>query len=135
MSKPTHDIAEPADKPKVEPHHELIVRNEKGQFLPGHIGIGGRKVGARSILTTRFLDDLAASWEREGASALARCAAEDPTGYVRVVANLLPKEALLAVSADVSVKVAQDAASAFALLAKLPKHELLELQANAVDSE
>jgi hypothetical protein len=61
---------------------------------------------------------------------LARCAAEDPTGYVRTVANLLPREALLAVSVDATMKVAQDAASAFALLAKLPKVELLELKKN-----
>jgi hypothetical protein len=109
--------------------------NRTGQFKVGHTGIGGRPVGARSKLTTQFLDDLAASWEAEGAEALVRCAREDPTGYVRVIAGLLPREALLAVSVDTTLRVAQDAASAFALLSKLPKQELLELKHNAVDSE
>jgi hypothetical protein len=127
MAKAAHDIV----GLKVEPHTELIVRDKvSGRFQPGTTGGAGRPKGARHKLTTQFLDDLAESWAKEGASALARCAAEDPTGYVRVVANLLPKEALLAVSVDTSLKVAVDAAQAFALLSKLDKPELLELQAN-----
>jgi hypothetical protein len=128
------DTPKIAEEFSAKPHAPVAQRDSAGRFLVGHGG-GGRKPGSRNVMTTRFLDDLTASWEIEGASALARCAAEDPTGYVRVVAGLLPKEALLAVSVDATLKVAQDAASAFALLAKLPKQELIELQANAKPSE
>jgi hypothetical protein len=127
-------MAEPAHAPieVIEPDTPVIARDAtNGRFLAGNSGNGGRKTGSRNLLTSRFLDDLAASWEREGASALARCAAEDPTGYCRMVSGLLPREALLAVSVDATLKVAQNAAEAFALLARLPKQELLELKKNA----
>ena len=68
-------------------------RNERGQFLPGHTGVGGRPRGSRNLLTTQFLDDLHATWATHGKSALERCAIEEPAQFVRIVAGLLPREA------------------------------------------
>jgi hypothetical protein len=114
-----------------ESHHGLIVRDEaSGRFKPGTTGGKGRPAGSKNVLTTQFLSDLADCWSRNGVAALDACAKNDPTGFIRVVSGLLPKEALLAVSVDTTLRVAQDAASAFALLAKLPRTQLLELQKN-----
>jgi hypothetical protein len=79
-------------------------RNAKGQFKVGHSGIGGRPKGARSKLGEQFLIDLAASWEKHGPQALERCAQEEPSQYLRVVASLMPKELDLSVSHHVQVE-------------------------------
>jgi hypothetical protein len=130
MAKSAKDIVGLVDKPKIE-------RNSKGQFLTGHKQVSpGRPKGSRNILTTQFLDDLAASWEKHGIAALDACAQLEPAQYIRVVAGLLPKEAMLQVSVDTTLHVAQSAAQAFAVLRNLPKNELIELKArNAVDAE
>jgi len=69
-----------------------------GRFLTGNSG-GGRKVGSRNLLTTQFLDDLRDTWQTFGKQALERCATEEPAQFVRIVANLLPKQ----IEADVSL--------------------------------
>jgi Family of unknown function (DUF5681) len=61
----------------------------------------GRPKGARSKLGEQFLQDLATTWKEHGDGALRRCAQEDPAQFCRIVAGLLPKEAVLDV--DVSV--------------------------------
>src|SRR5215470_14146362 len=68
-------------------------RDARGQFKVGHTGMGGRPRGARSKLTTQFLDDLQTTWELYGKSALERCAIEEPAQFARIVAGLLPREA------------------------------------------
>jgi len=67
-------------------------RNRRGQFVLGHIGLGGRPRGARNVLTTAFLEDLREAWATHGKSALQRCAVEDPVQFVRVVASILPRQ-------------------------------------------
>lgn len=74
-------------------------RDARGQFKLGHTGMGGRPVGARSKLTTQFLDDLRETWATHGKTALERCAVEEPAQFVRVVAGLLPRQ----LEADVSL--------------------------------
>jgi hypothetical protein len=67
-------------------------RDERGQFKVGHSGLGGRPIGAKSKLTIQFLLDLRDAWEKHGKTALENCATQDPLGFVRVVANLLPRD-------------------------------------------
>src|SRR5262245_46798523 len=62
-----------------------------GRFKPGNIG-GGRPPGARNKLGEQFLHDLAATWRELGPQALRRCAEEDPSAFLRVVASLMPRE-------------------------------------------
>jgi hypothetical protein len=62
-------------------------------FKPGETGNpGGKPAGARNRLTARFLNDLAAHYEEHGVDAIDRLCADDPAGYVKVVAALCPKE-------------------------------------------
>jgi len=73
-----------------------------GQFLVGHSGNGGRRPGARSKLGEAFLEDLRDCWNERGASALARCAEEDPAAFCKIVASLLPKTVDINLEIDAS---------------------------------
>ena len=61
-------------------------------FLPGRAKTGGRIKGSRNKISEAFLKDLAAEWEVSGPDALKIMAKEDPSGFVKVTAALLPKE-------------------------------------------
>jgi hypothetical protein len=62
-----------------------------GRFITGNNG-GGRKLGSRNKLTTEFLDDLYAKWQKHGADVLERVIRDDPAAFLRTVAQTLPKE-------------------------------------------
>lgn len=63
------------------------------QWKPGESGNPkGRPLGSRAKLEERFLADLLADWEDHGAAALAAAREEDPVGYVKVAASLMPKK-------------------------------------------
>jgi hypothetical protein len=64
---------------------------ETGRFLTGNNG-GGRPKGSRNKLGEQFLADLHAEWKKSGPAALKAMAENDPSGFVRVVANILPRE-------------------------------------------
>jgi hypothetical protein len=59
---------------------------------PFEKGQGGRPKGCRNKISQAFLNDLAAQWEISGPDCLRVMAKEDPSGLVKVVAALLPKE-------------------------------------------
>lgn len=65
---------------------------ETGQFVVGHTGKGGRPKGSRNKLGEAFVSDLFDEWTRSGANALKRVVQDDPTAFVRVVAQILPRE-------------------------------------------
>jgi hypothetical protein len=61
-------------------------------FPPGVSGNpAGRPRGSRGKLSEDFLADLHAAWSAHGATALERCALEEPGTFVKVIANLLPR--------------------------------------------
>jgi hypothetical protein len=63
------------------------------RFKPGQSGNpGGKPVGARNAISADFLKALAAHFRAHGEEAIERACKEDPLGYVRVVASILPKE-------------------------------------------
>jgi len=63
-------------------------------FLPGQSGNPrGRPKGARSRLGTQFLEALEADFNQFGSQAIALVREKKPEVYMRVVADLLPKEA------------------------------------------
>ena len=68
------------------------MRNEKGQFEVGHIGMGGRPEGSRNKLTEQFYIDLHGAWKTHGASAIEQMAKDKPGDFVRCVASQMPKE-------------------------------------------
>ena len=67
--------------------------NLRPPWKPGESGnIKGRGVGSRNQLAESFLADLHAKWEEKGIAAIDKMADDDPGGFVRVVASLMPKE-------------------------------------------
>jgi hypothetical protein len=66
-------------------------RDGRGRFLAGNSGNGGRPKGARSKLGEAFLEDLRDAWNEHGATALKRCAEEEPAAFCKIIAGLLPK--------------------------------------------
>jgi hypothetical protein len=67
--------------------------NPSTRFQPGQSGNpGGKPVNARNSLTKAFLEALAKDFTEHGETAIQDARADDPMGYVRVVASLLPKE-------------------------------------------
>jgi hypothetical protein len=80
-------------------------RDQRGRFIAGNTGNGGRPKGARSKLGEAFLEDLRDAWNAHGIDALRRCAVEEPSQFCRIVANLLPRDI------DINVSHSLDAAS------------------------
>ncbi len=64
---------------------------ETGQWIPGNRN-GGRPKGARNRLGQQFVEDLHHRWQLSGAAALEYMAKNDQSGFVKVVANVLPRE-------------------------------------------
>jgi uncharacterized protein DUF5681 len=69
-------------------------------FKPGQSGNPkGRPKGARNRLGTQFLEALETDFNKFGAQAIALVREKKPETYMRVVADLLPKEANINVEA------------------------------------
>jgi hypothetical protein len=66
---------------------------EHSRFKKGQSGNpGGKPVGTRNAIQGSFLKKLQEDFDKFGALAIRQCRKKDPTGYVRVVASLMPKE-------------------------------------------
>lgn len=63
------------------------------RFKPGESGNpGGSTKGYRKALSGAFLRALAADFEEHGAATIIEARKQDPLGYARIIASLLPKE-------------------------------------------
>jgi len=58
----------------------------------------GRPKGSRDRINKAFVDDLTDDWREHGKEALEQARKERPAEYVRMVASLLPKEAMVQVN-------------------------------------
>ena len=66
-------------------------------FQPGNNasgGTGGRPLGSRTKLCKRLLEDLFADWQEGGVAAIKMMRIENPSGYCKMMASILPKELL-----------------------------------------
>lgn len=73
-------------------------------WKPGQSGNpNGRYLGSRQKLTEKFINDLSAFYEQEGAALIKRLADENPAALIQVVARLLPKESHIEISAGSSL--------------------------------
>jgi hypothetical protein len=68
-------------------------QNLKAPFQPGQSGNpGGSTKGYRKTLQGDFLRSLAKDFSKHGAEAIRQAREDDPLGYVRTIAALMPKE-------------------------------------------
>lgn len=68
-------------------------RNSRGQFVAGHIGLGGRPRGSRNKLSERFLAALTSDFEEHGLDAIREMRVTSPSNYCRLVGMLVQREA------------------------------------------
>src|SRR3954468_12884232 len=61
-------------------------------FQRGGPGGPGRPKGSRNRLSEAFLDTLYADFQANGAAAIEAARGEDPLGYLRLLASLLPQK-------------------------------------------
>ena len=76
-----------------------LTERKEQRFVTGGKPGPGRPKGSRNKLADDFVADVYQHWQEHGKTAIARCAAEKPDVYLKVVAGLLPK--------DVNIKVTQ----------------------------
>lgn len=70
----------------------MISENLK-PFQPGESGNpGGKPKAARNRLQGAFLNALAADFDEHGKAAIVRAREDDPMGYVKAIAALMPKQ-------------------------------------------
>jgi hypothetical protein len=70
-----------------------------GRFLKGYKG-GGRPLGSRNRFSEQFIADMSAHWREHGPDVIARAAKEDPSGFIKAVASLMPRDLHLTVGID-----------------------------------
>jgi hypothetical protein len=83
---------------------EATERDAKGRFLSGNKG-GGRSKGARSRLGEAFIEALAADFNEHGVATIEKVRTRDPTAYVKVISNILPREVLTAAFNVTSINI------------------------------
>jgi hypothetical protein len=66
-------------------------RDDKGRFLSGNIG-GGRPRGARNKLANEFVQAIYNDFQQNGVNAISRLAQDRPDKYLRLIAQILPRE-------------------------------------------
>jgi hypothetical protein len=72
--------------------------DKRGVFKPGDEWTGndkGRPKGSRNKLGEAFVADVYTKWEAHGVAVLDAMIEQDPSGFVRVVAGILPKEMIV----------------------------------------
>lgn len=67
-------------------------QDDKGRFVAGNGGNGGRSKGSRNKLGEAFIADMFADWEQHGAATIEAVRTEKPDQYLKVVASILPKD-------------------------------------------
>ncbi len=81
----------PADT-DVKQHDAKVAHLAPYRFRPGQSGNpAGRPKGARNRLAETFLEDAYAAWLEHGKQALETLARENPSGFCKLVAGLMPR--------------------------------------------
>ena len=75
------------------------------QFKNGNAGGPGRPRGARNKFSEAYVEDVFASWKKGGKKVIEKVMKERPDVYLRVVAQLLPKDLDVKHSGDVTIQI------------------------------
>ena len=70
-------------------------RDRKGRFQTGNIGGPGRPRGSRNLLGEDFMAAVHRDWTQHGEAVLAKVRTDNPGGYLRVVASLVPRDLIV----------------------------------------
>jgi hypothetical protein len=97
----------------------IAERDGKGRFLTGGKPGPGRKKGSRNRHTENFLAAFADDFEKHGASVIEQVRVEKPDAYLRIAADLLPRNLDVHTSVDVGVDVTNVLGSFRAAIAAL----------------
>jgi hypothetical protein len=114
-------------------------RDQKGRFLAGNSGNGGRKRGSRNKLGEAFIEALANDFEDHGIEAIELVRRRDTTAYLKLIGSILPRELLVrafSVNASVditSIEEAQTFLKAYRMVRDAPK--AIDHQSEATDDE
>jgi hypothetical protein len=97
---------------------DVTGQKQDTRFKPGISGNpAGRKRGSRSKLGTAFLDALYDDFESNGTNAIRMARTQNPLGYVKLVADVLPKEivhAAFSIHANIDLSEEFERAATFA---------------------
>ncbi len=107
------------------------------KWKPGQSGNPkGRPKGSRDVITKAFIDDLTNDWREHGAEALEQARKERPAEYVRMVANLLPKEAKVQLNIQSEVGQARlEALRAMSARLRAPDANQIDHKPKIIDGE
>jgi hypothetical protein len=112
------------------PAAKVIKDDKPWRFKKGNKMSKGRPKGGRVKLSERFLTTLAQDFDKHGASVIQYVRQNEPSTYLRVVASIVPKEALLKmeVSGEVAIKThAEEVLNAYRLIgAEIEDAEIIE---------
>jgi hypothetical protein len=81
-------------------------RDGKGRFITGGKPGPGRPRGSRNRHTENFFAAFADDFERHGAKVIERVRVEKPDAYLRVAADLLPRNLDVSTTLDIGVDAA-----------------------------
>lgn len=96
----------------------IIERDGKGRFLTGTKPGPGRAKGSRNRHTENFLAAFADDFQQHGAKVIEQVRVDKPDVYLRIAADLLPRQAQLDVDVSVLHQVG-DVLEAYRLAADL----------------
>jgi hypothetical protein len=86
---------------------DITTRDAKGRFQLGNKPLGHRPKGARDRHCRNFLAAFESDFAEHGAEVIRQVRAEQPAVYLKIAADLLPREAVL----DIDVTVLSDVTS------------------------
>jgi Family of unknown function (DUF5681) len=70
-----------------------------GRWQPGQSGnLAGRPIGTRNKFSETFVADIAATWERHGASILERMALRESARFAELCSRLIPRDVQVSLS-------------------------------------
>jgi hypothetical protein len=77
-----------------------VARQNNGRWVPGASGnTAGRPVGTRNRFSEKFVNDVAAVWDKHGAGVLERMIRNEPARFAELCGRLIPKDVQVSLSA------------------------------------